>query len=467
MAAYMYEWIPYDGSARLVTVSPSTGAFYYNTGANTWSYMNASGLSGIGPALPVFYTPVRTNSAGIKLVYTVDNIGQPSDPPQWWSGATASTFVQLTSAVLGTCCASWRSHMLLGNTTDTADGHVSSRVHWSALGDPGVWSGTASAGSIDLIDGNGSRIMNMLPLQQQLLVYKEEGVHTLTYKAAPFYFTQQLLHPSLTLLGPKAVCAINGGNLHFVMTKEGAVIWDGQTIQPIGRDRVDKTLLTNMAWDIGSLHQANAVWWPFTKEVLFISSYTTSMGAGFYAYRVWIYNVQFDSWWETDMTLAGCTPLYRSFSSAAPVLVGTNGQSLVVHRVFNSVNTTDGTASTAVVSSLQTGFYDYGTRQNKEVDRIAYTAAPYTTATGGLHTTTMQVTATAVANPVPPNDFVSPTFSTVTLTTGDAPLPFTDNIRTMNRLISYRIQHTSAEHIEVHTIEPRVTIRSDVRNSRS
>lgn len=454
----MFEWIPYNGSALMV--AGGTRDFCYNTAADSWFDITSPTATNFFRNNIIDYCPMRTATSGLRLLHTVAY----DDPPRWWSGDTASSFLYLTTSVMGACGITWRSHYLQGDTTDTADGHVASRVHWSALGDPTVWTGTASAGSIDLIDANASAVRRFLPLQQQLLTYKEEGVHTLTYKASPFYFTQQLLHPLITLLSPRAVCSVRGGDLHFVFTRDGAILWDGQTIQPIGRNRVDRSIINAMSWSNNTL--TNAFFRPDTQEVIF-SYHNIQNGND----RAWIYNLEYDSWWETDANIMTALYVYKIFSSAPPRVVGSvwtvsvNTAAVSTFRYFSTGAFSDTTASSGIAASLQTGLYDYGTPALKQVERVGIVAGP---AEGNSSLGTTQATfgfrLAGTENPCQPSLTFS-TSQTITATaTGE--LLYAD-VRLTDRWIAYRLTHSAAnETCEVHSLMPFLSERSAVRKRR-
>ena len=141
------EFETIDNSTFIVLASP-TAFYYYDVTGDAWVDITTTARTAAVTRAQFFYA-MRTATSGLRLI-NVNGV----DPPSWWAGSTSTTFIQVSTAVVGACGAVWRSHFLQGDTTDTADGHVSSRVHWSALGDPTVWSGTASAGSLDLIDSN-------------------------------------------------------------------------------------------------------------------------------------------------------------------------------------------------------------------------------------------------------------------------------------------------------------------------
>ena len=441
-AQSFFEWVPYDGSARVVLATLAN--FYYYATGDQWTNITTTARTGTVTD-SIFFTPMRTSSSGIRLI-SVNGV----DPPTYWSGSTASAFVVLSTAVVGTCVTVWRSHLLQGNTTDTADGQVASRVHWSALGDPTVWSGTASAGSLDLLDANASKIMTFQPLRKVLAVYKAESVHALVYKPSPLYFTQTLLHGQLTLFAPRAIALVNGGESHFVFTQEGAVLFDGQGVRTIGRDRVDRTLTAAIDWSLRAT--VWAYYAPTTREV-YLSIPTTGSSR-----QTWVYNLDFDSWWETDLYLRGMTTLVHATSSAfsTPGVICSSSTIASVYQLFTGAG--DASASAAISASLQTGYYNYGGIEHKGIYKMAIVAGP-----GSGTQSVISITKAGTENPL-----IAPAFGdsqTITLTTG-AHIPKVD-FRLTDRWIAYRMTHSGdGETLHLSQLVPALTQRTEARKRR-
>ena len=441
-AQAFFEWVPYDGSARVVLATLAN--FYYYATGDQWVNITTTARTGLyGNAIT--FTPMRTSSSGIRLI-SINGV----DPPTWWSGATASAFVVLSTAVIGTCAIVWRSHYLQGNTTDTADGQVASRVHWSALGDPTVWSGTASAGSLDLIDANASKVLAFSPLRKVLAVYKAESVHALVYKPSPLYFTQTLLHDALTLFSTRSVASVNGGESHFVLTQEGAILWDGQGIRTIGRDRVDRTILRAVEW------ASRATVWthysPVTREVYLSIPITGGQRV------TWVYNLDFDSWWETDLFLQAAGTVTQATAAAfvTPGVLCSHSNAASVYQLFSGAG--DASASAAIASSFQSGYHNYGGIEHKGIYKMAIIAGP-----GSGTQAVISITKAGTENPL-----ITPAFGdsqTLTLTTG-AHIPKVD-FRLTDRWVAYRMTHSGAgETLHLSQLVPALTQRTDARKRR-
>jgi hypothetical protein len=309
------EFISTRAPASATLVVSTTTAFFINQPdpiSTGWAAVTGpSAQSGTG-SNPVFFCSIMTASNGQQIIGT-NGVNYPSQ----WAGTTTANFAILSTSVIGACIIPWKNHLLLGDTTDTGDGAIITRVHWSALGDPTVWFGTASAGSIDLTESNASRVLNMVPMRNFIAVYKEQGVHAMSYRASPLWFTQSVLHPTLSAISRRAMTPIHAGEQHFVLTKDGAVLWDGQTVVPIGRDRVDRTILGQLNWAAREVVWAQ--WWSANEEVILAIPTGTAVAPN----ALWIYSLTHDAWWEQKFPAGSRFGMPAFFQGSAPMFLQT------------------------------------------------------------------------------------------------------------------------------------------------
>lgn len=416
----LVEFVP-DNQSAMIIAGTLTG-FAYSTGG-AWTNITTTARTG-SINQPVMFTTMQIASASFRLISV-----NGKDSPAWYTGATASAFVYMTTAVIGACVIAWRSHLLQGDCTTPTDGRIASQVCWSMLGAPTTWHNssptTASTGFVKLQDGNATRIMNLMPLNGQLLVYKEEGVHVLVYKGAPFYFTQFLLHGSLTCLSRRGIAPINNGDQHAVVTKESPLIlWDGQNQQDVGFP-IASNIRANLNW--AARETVWVAYWPLTNEVLVAIPTGTNTRPN----RVWIYNLIYKSWWETDLDFLAAQPIYNIWSP--PKLLGAHPGPDKIYEIFSGYG--DGTGATAISSSLSTKLYNFGSEHHKGLMELGVMANPGTGAT-----TTFRVSRAATENPLQSLTFDTP--QAITVAAG------ADRPRAAARItgpyLSFRLTHTTA-----------------------
>ena len=370
-------------SAHLVAASQSAtggGLIYYLDGANN-AFVNAvaSAYTTLNSGAEVEFHPMRTASAGYRLIAVAAALSSDShEPLKYWTGATATTFINLSTTTMGSHGIVWKSHFVIGDTTDTGDGKLGYRVHWSALGDPSVWTGTASAGSLDLIDANTSPIIKFLPLRRNLIVYKSKGIHSLAYKDPPFYFTQSLENESLEPLSSKAIVPVLDGDAHFIATHEGVILWDGQTIERIGRGRIDRTIYETLAYNYASL--TSAFFWPYTNEV-FLTIPTSSS-----TFTIYVYNFTSQSWWIITQHAFTAAAVVRQITgynmSGRPYFLGAT--QALPNRIIRYLDEespdsdiiASGSVGSAITASFLTGALDFDYPGHKRFSAIEIAVQP-------------------------------------------------------------------------------------------
>jgi hypothetical protein len=443
-ALTIFEWIPMNQSA-LIVMSTRNSLHYYDTAGDAWPLITGTARTGAN-GNTVFFTPMRTASSGNRLI-TVNGV----DPPAWWDGDTAGAFSYMTTAVIGACATVWRSHFLQGDVTTTADGRVACRVQWSALGDPTTWAGTASTGTIDLQDANGTRIQTFVPLRGNLVAYKEEGSHVMFYKAAPLFFTQTLLHASLTTLSRRSVAPVRNGDQHLVVTKENIILWDGQNIDFIG-DTIKTQFFRELNW--AARAQVWAIYNPIDDEVMIAVPTEGAVRPN----KSWIFSLRYGSWWPCDWGFMTMAVVHNVWSP--PKILGGDKATFRVYEVFSGYgDTTDGTP---VVSSLQSKLFDFGAPPyNKAVKQVTVLLG---VATGAASTITLQQAGNE--NPVAEVVFDTANQNTVSYA-GDGKEPKAD-LKITRKFWSYRLQHSAMqETVQVHRIIPYVERRETRRKNRS
>ena len=440
----LYEWIPFDGSARLVMETYNGFAYYDATAATPgWAVLAAAGPTAPSADTVVVFTPMRTASSGLRLITT-----NGVDPPYWWSGNTASTFVYISTAVIGLAADVWRSHYVLGDVTTTADGHLGARVQWSALGDPTTWTGTASTGTLDLLDSNASKIQLFMAMRGTELVYKEEGVHALAYKGSPFYFVQTLVHAHLTCISRRAVAPVFNGDQHVVVTKENIILWDGQNIDRIG-DPIRKDFFTNLNWS-----GASRIWVYYSSltEEVFVA---LPEGSSVHPSAIWIFNLRYGSWWKTDLSgFLTMVETKKIFTSPKLLSAKINGNT---HELL--VGSLDSTAGTTISSSMQWKLFDFGRPgQQKGIRRVT---AVIDTGTG---TTTTVTLSRAIAE----QPLATLAFDTGnTLTSINANKELVADAKVTAKYMSFRLTHTAAgETVRVRGLVPWVDLGPKERKNR-
>jgi hypothetical protein len=140
------------------------------------------------------------------------------------------------------------SHLVAGNiTVDTvAYPHA---VRWSHPAEPGTvpssWDiadPATQAGEGDLADPNSSGIIDMVPLQNRLFVYKDGSIWYMTRIGGRFVFDIKQFLSSTGILAPRCVVALPDGLRHVVAVQDDIIIHNGTSVESLLDKRMKKYL---------------------------------------------------------------------------------------------------------------------------------------------------------------------------------------------------------------------------------
>lgn len=161
------------------------------------------------------------------------------------------------------------------------------RVQWSALGDESSWavSATTQADYQDIPDGG--TVVGVTGGEFGL-VLMDRSIHRMSYIGSPLVF--QFDNISRNLGCYEANSIIQYGGTTFFLADDGFYACDGQTLLPIGNEKVNRFFFDNV--DEGTLYQMSAAVDPTKK--LIIWSYTSINSAT--PDSLLIYNFQTQKW---------------------------------------------------------------------------------------------------------------------------------------------------------------------------
>jgi len=140
--------------------------------------------------------------------------------------------------------------VFLGNTTDTTNGTVPYRVHWSAIGAPDDWPalGTSEASEkqsdAENLNPAYGEVMGISDGERFGLVFQETAITRFTYVGGAAIFEVETFERSRGLIGPFAFAQI--GEEVIFLSSSGFFKTNGHQVVPIGLGRVDDVVLTNL-----------------------------------------------------------------------------------------------------------------------------------------------------------------------------------------------------------------------------
>lgn len=229
-----------------------------------------------------------------------------------------------------------RDFVVAGNLRiqSSATGQFAQRVRWSAINNPNSW--TADAATLsdhqDLV-GEGGPVMKVIGGEYGV-VFQRKAIWRMTFVGSPLVFQFDNVQRNIGLVTTKAAASYQ--NLVFFLADDGFYVFDGSSVVPIGRGRVDDTFFAEV--NMAQLHRINAVIHPSNKLVLW--AYPT--GANTNPDKVLVYNWAFNRWSRLTVT----TEILATQISAGGA---------VTLAAFDATHAMDRFAGSAMAATITTG----------------------------------------------------------------------------------------------------------------
>ena len=203
--------------------------------------------------------------------------------------------------------------VVLGNTYDSENGEMPQRVWWGAAGNAHDWpllgsndAAEKQSSSVDLL-GPAGEVMGFAPelMNADAIVFQERGVRRMTYTGPPTTFSFLPVENARGCVASDSI-VVNGG-IAYYWGQDGIYAFDGDEAQPIGADKIDKTVYDDV--DVSNLSRIVGVADP--KNKLIIWAYPSRQNSLGNPDRLLIYNWQLDRWSLVELT---CETLLKVLS---------------------------------------------------------------------------------------------------------------------------------------------------------
>lgn len=186
------------------------------------------------------------------------------DVPQYWATADTGTLLDdlpnWPSTLRAAVVRSIGPYLVAVNLIDTGQ-NLPHTIQWSHPADPGSipvsWDytdPTVDAGRKDLDDVNAGLILDAVPLQSNLIVYKQNSIWLMTPSGGQFIFNFNKFLETVGLLGPRCAAASGDGLRHICATQDDIIWHNGNQAHSI-LNGIQKRRLFN---DIDTNNYANS-----------------------------------------------------------------------------------------------------------------------------------------------------------------------------------------------------------------
>ena len=272
-----------------------------------------------------------------KTVITTNN----SEKLQAWILDSSTSFADLSAtAPIAKYITVVRDFVVVANTVESGD-QKQYRVRWSAINNETDWTENVNTQSDYQDVPDGGQIMGIRGGEFGIVLL-ERSIHRMTYVGTPFIFQFDNISRNKGCMVAGSIAQYQG--ITFFLSDDGFYMCDGQTVTPIGNEKVDRYFIDDASEsDYGSMSTAVD---PIRKLVIW--NYVAIDGVR----KLMVYNFSTKKWTHAD---AGTD--YISEASTATVTL----------EQLDSINTSIDALTTSLDSRLYVGgkYFLGGTLGNK------------------------------------------------------------------------------------------------------
>jgi hypothetical protein len=237
-----------------------------------------------------------------------------ADPQQVFDIGTSAKFADLSAAApRAAYCAFVKNFLMVANTYDAVSTAQPQRVWWPALADPTNWPtpGSIAAAQVqssynDLLGDNGviQGIVGNLG-NADGAIFMERAVFRVIYAGPPVVFDFPPAEGVRGCVAPNSI--VQFGNLAYYLGPDGFYVFDGQSSQPIGADKFDKTFYADL--DQSHMDRIVGVADPINRQIIWAYPGAGNMGGN--PNHLLMYNWQLERATVCDVT---CETIARMLS---------------------------------------------------------------------------------------------------------------------------------------------------------
>ncbi len=224
-----------DPSGNYSTFAGDAGKLY-QLGNTTWTDVSKSG--GYTVATDEFWSFAAYNNGALIAAANIN------DPIQAWTLGTSSAFADLSAtAPKARYLATVRDFLCAANVNDTSDGLRPTRVAWGPIGNPGgVWtpSATTQADYQDL--ATGGEIVGYVGGEYGVIICRD-SIYRQTYVGSPVIFQFDEVSKDKGCVAAGSVAQV--GRYVFFLAEDGFYAFNGESLEPIGTNKVDNYFLAD------------------------------------------------------------------------------------------------------------------------------------------------------------------------------------------------------------------------------
>lgn len=165
-------------------------------------------------------------------------------------------------------------------------------VYWSDINDETDWTPGATSQSDSQVIPDGGDITG-LSGGEFGLVFLERAVYRMTYAGSPYFFQFDNISRTLGCISPGSI--INYGGITYFLSDDGFYMCDGQSVKPIGIERIDRWFFSKL----DAVNLKNGISSAIDAEKRIITWLFPNQSGG---KNLLIYNINLNKWSYAETT---------------------------------------------------------------------------------------------------------------------------------------------------------------------
>jgi len=229
-----------------------------------------------------------------------------ADPIQTKAAAAGGLFADLSAdAPKAKYIAVVRDFVFTGYTNDSTDGNRPWRVRWSGINDHTTWA-IDPVTQADFQDISDLGYVTGVVGGEYATILLEKGIVRAEYIGSPLIFQFDKVETNRGCKVPNSVC--NVGHNVFYLSDDGFYMFDGQSSNPIGAEKINRFFLDD--FNSGFSQNMSASVDPLNQTVVW--SYPSRESINGTPDKLLIYSYTLNRWSTAEVVADSISPLYNS-----------------------------------------------------------------------------------------------------------------------------------------------------------
>lgn len=307
---------------------------------------------------------------------TVIGVNGYNDNPQQIT-LGAANFADLNVGVKAKHICVMRDFVVVGNISDSALNVY--RVRWSAINNPTSWTiDAATMADFQDLPAEGGPVQKVLGGEFGVIL-QQKSIHRMLFVGPPVIFQFDKVHAQIGAYAPQG--AVRYQNDTYFLAEDGFYAFDGSSVKPIGRGKVDRFFFS----DLATANASRIFAFVDAPNKLIIWAYPSGSNSGGNPDKFIMYSWAFDRWAlveglnievlcqsvTTGYTLDALDALYSSIDAIPVSLDSTQWQGgQFVNAAFNSSHQLQRFNGSAMAATIESGEFQLFPDSRAQIEEV-------------------------------------------------------------------------------------------------